>query len=103
MHGGPRGVYGEGIFQEFQLLCAEGYAVIYTNPRGSAGYEEAYTQGVMRHYGEVDYEDFMDFTDEALKQYPWIDEKRLGIDRWKLWWLYDQLDNQHRQTDSRQR
>ena len=79
MHGGPRGVYGEGIFQEFQLLCAEGWAVIYTNPRGSAGYEEEYTQGVMRHYGEVDYEDFMDFTDEALKQYPWIDEKRLGL------------------------
>lgn len=79
MHGGPRGVYGDGIFQEFQLLCAEGYAVIYTNPRGSAGYEEEYTQAVMRHYGEVDYEDFMDFTDEALKQYPWIDESRLGL------------------------
>ena len=79
MHGGPRGVYGESIFLEFQLLCAEGYAVIYTNPRGSAGYDEAYTQGVMRHYGEVDYEDFMDFTDEALKRYPWIDETRLGL------------------------
>ena len=79
MHGGPRGVYGESIFLEFQLLCAEGYAVIYTNPRGSAGYDEAYTQGVMRHYGEVDYEDFMDFTDEALKQYSWIDGNRLGL------------------------
>lgn len=79
MHGGPRGVYGEGIYQEFQLLAAEGYTVIYTNPRGSAGYEEEYTQAVMRHYGEVDYEDFMDFTDEALKRYPWIDEKRVGL------------------------
>ncbi len=79
MHGGPRGVYGDGIFQEFHLLSAEGYAVIYTNPRGSAGYEEPYTQAVMRHYGEVDYEDFMDFTDEALKRYPWIDETRLGL------------------------
>ena len=79
MHGGPRGVYGDGIFQEFQLLAAEGYAVIYTNPRGSAGYEEPYTQAVMRHYGEVDYEDFMDFTDEALKRFPWIDETRLGL------------------------
>ncbi|TRO52456.1 S9 family peptidase [Candidatus Bathyarchaeota archaeon] len=79
MHGGPRGIYGEGIFQEFQLLAAEGWAVIYTNPRGSAGYEEEYTQGVMRHYGEVDYDDFMDFTDEAIKRYPWIDEQRLGL------------------------
>ncbi|MBN2334167.1 S9 family peptidase, partial [Candidatus Bathyarchaeota archaeon] len=79
MHGGPRGVYGEGIFQEFHLLCAEGYAVIYTNPRGSAGYEEEYTMAVMRHYGEVDLDDFMDFTDEALRRYPWIDETRLGL------------------------
>lgn len=79
MHGGPRGVYGVGFFQEFQLLAAEGYAVIYTNPRGSAGYEEDYTQEVMRHYGEVDYEDLMDFTDEALKQFPWIDAGRLGL------------------------
>ena len=79
MHGGPRGVYGDGIFQEFQLLTAEGYAVIYTNPRGSAGYDELYTQAVMRHYGEVDTEDFLDFTDEALKRYPWIDESRLGL------------------------
>ena len=79
MHGGPRGVYGDGVFQEFHLLNAEGYAVIYTNPRGSAGYEETYTQAVMRHYGEVDYEDFMDFTDEAIKRYPWIDASRIGL------------------------
>ena len=79
MHGGPRGVYGDGVYQEFHLLSAEGYAVIYTNPRGSAGYEEEYAQAVMGHYGEVDYEDFMDFTDEALKRYPWLDETRLGL------------------------
>jgi dipeptidyl aminopeptidase/acylaminoacyl peptidase len=79
IHGGPRGVYGDGIFQEFQLLAAEGYAVIYTNPRGSAGYEEDYTQAVMRHYGEVDYEDLMDFTFTALEKYPWIDKERLGV------------------------
>lgn len=79
MHGGPRSIYGDGFFQEFQLLAAEGYSVIYTNPRGSAGYEEQYTQAVMRHYGEVDYEDFMDFTDEAIKRFPWIDQTRLGL------------------------
>jgi len=79
MHGGPRSIYGDCMFQEFQLLSADGFAVIYTNPRGSAGYEEEYTQAVMRHYGEVDYEDFMDFTDEALKRYTWIDENRIGL------------------------
>jgi len=79
MHGGPRSVYGDGVFHEFQVLAGEGYGVIYTNPRGSAGYEEEYAQGVMRHYGEVDYEDFMDFTGEALRLFDWIDGERLGL------------------------
>ena len=79
MHGGPRGAYGDGIFHEFQVLASMGYTVIYTNPRGSAGYEESFTTAVMGHYGEVDYEDFMDFTDEALRKSPWIDSNRLGL------------------------
>jgi dipeptidyl aminopeptidase/acylaminoacyl peptidase len=79
MHGGPRSVYGDAIFHEFQVLAGEGYGVIYTNPRGSAGYEEEYAQAVMRHYGEVDLEDFMDFTDEALGRFDWIDADRLGL------------------------
>jgi dipeptidyl aminopeptidase/acylaminoacyl peptidase len=79
MHGGPRSVYGDAIFHEFQVLAGEGYGVIYTNPRGSAGYEEEYAQAVMRHYGEVDHEDFMDFTDEALRRFNWIDADRLGL------------------------
>jgi len=79
MHGGPRSVYGDAMFHEFQVLAAEGYAVIYTNPRGSAGYGEDYAQAVMGHYGECDYEDFMDFTDEALKRFGFLDGDRLGL------------------------
>jgi len=79
IHGGPRGVYGDGMFHEFQVLTAEGYAVIYTNPRGSAGYGEAYAQAVMGHYGECDHEDLMAFVDEVLERYPFIDKSRLGV------------------------
>jgi dipeptidyl aminopeptidase/acylaminoacyl peptidase len=79
IHGGPRGVYGDGMFHEFQVLAAEGYVVIYTNPRGSGGYGEAYAQAVMGHYGECDYEDLMAFVDEALKKYSLIDDSRLGV------------------------
>jgi len=35
-------VYGECIYQEFQLLAAEGHVALYTNPRGSRGYGEDY-------------------------------------------------------------
>lgn len=79
IHGGPRGVYGDGMFHEFQILAAEGYAVFYTNPRGSAGYGEDFAEAVMRHYGECDYEDLMLFTDETLKRFDSIDVERLGV------------------------
>ena len=79
IHGGPRSIYGDGVFHEFQLLAAEGYAVIYTNPRGSAGYDEAYAKAVIGHYGEGDYDDLMRFTDEALRRFSFIDNKRLGV------------------------
>ena len=79
IHGGPRAVYGDNMFHEFQVLAAEGYAVFYTNPRGSAGYGEEFAQAVMRHYSECDYEDLMLFTDEALRRFSFIDEDRLGV------------------------
>ena len=79
IHGGPRALFGEGIFHEFQVLAGEGMAVIYTNPRGSAGYEEAFTKGVIHHYGEGDYEDLMACVDEAVKRFDFIDPSRLGV------------------------
>jgi dipeptidyl aminopeptidase/acylaminoacyl peptidase len=79
IHGGPLGIYGEGIYQEFQLLASAGYAVIYTNPRGSAGYGEEYAASLNGRHGTVDYKDVMDFTKDALKRYSFIDEKRLGV------------------------
>ena len=77
--GGPRGVYGDGVFHEFQILASEGYAVVYTHSRGSEGYGEDFAEAVMRHYGECDYEDMMLFTDEVLKRFDGIDAERLRV------------------------
>ncbi len=79
IHGGPRSVYGDAIFHEFQLLAAEGYVVIYTNPRGSAGYGEDYAAVLMGHYSEIDYEDLMAFVDDSLERFQFIDRDRLGV------------------------
>jgi dipeptidyl aminopeptidase/acylaminoacyl peptidase len=79
IHGGPRALFGDGVFHEFQVLAGESIAVVYTNPRGSAGYEECFTQGVMRSYGEGDYEDLMACLDEAINRFPWIDPGHLGV------------------------
>jgi len=79
IHGGPLGIYGDGIYHEFQLMAATGYCVIYTNPRGSAGYGEEYGATLNGRHGTVDYKDIMDFTRDAVKRFPFIDSDRLGV------------------------
>ncbi len=79
IHGGPHAAYGNAFFHEFQLLAASGYGVIYTNPRGSQGYGQAYTAATRHDWGGKDYEDLMRATDHALAAYPWIDPERLGV------------------------
>ncbi|MBT4424503.1 S9 family peptidase [Candidatus Bathyarchaeota archaeon] len=79
IHGGPLGIYGDGIYQEFQLMAASGFCVIYTNPRGSAGYGEEYGATLNGRHGTVDHIDIMDFTRDAIKRFPFIDSDRLGV------------------------
>jgi len=79
IHGGPLGIYGDGIYQEFQLLTSTGYCVIYTNPRGSGGYGEEYGATLNGRHGTVDYRDVMVFTRDAVKRFGFIDGERLGV------------------------
>ena len=78
VHGGPRTTFGPTFFHESQMFANEGYFVFFTNPGGSDGRGNAFADLVGR-YGTVDYEDLMAFTDEVLKRYPQLDEKRLGM------------------------
>jgi len=79
IHGGPHAQYGNGFFDEFQVYAGAGYVVIYTNPRGSQGYGEAFAQAVIGDWGGGDYADVMAVLDEAVKRYPFIDPDRLGV------------------------
>jgi len=79
IHGGPHAQYGHNFFDEFQVYAGAGYAVVYTNPRGSQGYGEAFTQAVVGDWGGGDYADVMAALDEALARYPFIDPERLGV------------------------
>jgi dipeptidyl aminopeptidase/acylaminoacyl peptidase len=78
MHGGPHGAYGSGFDFEFQWLAANGFAVLYTNPRGSTGYGEKFLWATWGAWGKLDFEDVMGGVDYALAHYP-IDPKRLGV------------------------
>jgi len=77
-HGGPHGAYGNGFMFEQQLLAAQGYYVLYTNPRASTGYGEAFRWGTWGGWGFKDYEDVMAGVDHVLDRYP-VDPDRMGV------------------------
>lgn len=79
IHGGPHGAYGEAFFHEFQLLAAEGFAVVYTNPRGSQGYGQRFTRATHHDWGGKDFEDVMRGLDAAIARFPFIDRDQLGL------------------------
>ena len=77
-HGGPHGAYGNDFSLQFQLWAANGYVVLYTNPRGSTGYGEKFLWGTWGGWGVLDYQDVMAGVDYVLKKYL-VDEKRMGV------------------------
>jgi len=79
IHGGPAGQYGVDWYHEFQVYAAKGYAVLFTNPRGSTGYGQKFERGIVGEWGGKDFIDIMNGLDAALKRYPWIDQDRVGV------------------------
>ena len=78
IHGGPRATFGPTFFHENEVFANAGYFVFYTNPLGSDGRGNDFADITGKH-GGIDFECCMAVTDEVLKRYPQIDEKRLGV------------------------
>ncbi len=78
VHGGPKTAFGFSYMHELQVYAASGFAVVYTNPRGSDGYTEKFAD-IRGDYGNRDFKDLMEALDHATKQFPFIDETRIGI------------------------
>jgi dipeptidyl aminopeptidase/acylaminoacyl peptidase len=85
IHGGPFTQYGNTFFDEFQVYAGAGYVVVYSNPRGSSGYSEAWGAAINgpkaggSGWGTVDYEDLMAVVDTALAKYDFCDKRRVGV------------------------
>ena len=88
IHGGPFTQYGNRFFDEFQLQAAAGYCVVYSNPRGSSGYSEAFGRAIRgpkatefpgSGWGGVDFEDVMAVVDAAVARFDCVDGERLGV------------------------
>ncbi|PLT31413.1 S9 family peptidase [Peribacillus deserti] len=79
IHGGPHAMYANTYYHEFQTLSAQGFTVLYTNPRGSHGYGQEFVDAVRGDYGGSDYTDLMSAVDYALSACPFVDQERLGV------------------------
>lgn len=78
IHGGPMAMYGSSFFFEFQVLAARGYAVVYSNPRGSTGYGRTFSGAVVDDWGGKDYLDILAGLDTAI-ELGGIDAARVGV------------------------
>ena len=79
IHGGPYASYGIHLFDETQVLVDAGYAVVYCNPRGSAGYGRAHGRSIRGAMGTVDAADVIDFFEGAVASDASLDGRRAGI------------------------
>lgn len=79
IHGGPYASYGIHLFDETQVLVDAGYAVVYSNPRGSAGYGRAHGRSIRQRMGTLDMHDVMDFFDAVIATDERLDGDRVGV------------------------
>ncbi len=81
IHGGPQGMWADAFMTgwfTFQLISSPGYAVVFINPRGSAGYGSEFREQVSRDYGGRCYRDLMAGLDYVLENYKFADGGKLA-------------------------
>ena len=66
IHGGPHSMYGVGFNFGWQEHAANGYVVLFTNPRGSTGYGSEFGNAIKRAYPGKDYDDLMAGVDAVI-------------------------------------
>lgn len=78
IHGGPHGMYNVGFNFGWQEHAANGYVVLYTNPRGSSGYGSAFGNAIKNAYPGKDFDDLMNGVDYVIDQ-GYVDEDNMFV------------------------
>jgi len=78
VHGGPQGAWEDLWHYRWnpQLYASPGYVVVMTNPRGSTGYGQKFTDEISGDWGGKVYTDLMNAYDYAVKNFSFIDAKK---------------------------
>ena len=81
IHGGPSAMWGPGessMWHEFQFFCAKGYGVVYSNPRGSGGYTEAFLRANVNDWSRGPASDVLTALDKTVAE-GWADTSKLCV------------------------
>jgi dipeptidyl aminopeptidase/acylaminoacyl peptidase len=81
IHGGPVSQFANEFDFAWQLLAAQGYAVVAANPRGSSGRGEKFSMAIWADWGNKDGQDVLAAVDYAVAQGV-ADPSRLGVGGW---------------------
>ncbi len=81
LHGGPQSQYNLSWNREWQMLAAQGYVVVASNPRGSNGRGEAFGMALYADWGPPAVRDVLAGVDYAVAQ-GIADPNRLGVGGW---------------------
>ncbi len=81
IHGGPTAMWGPGeasMWHEFQYFCGKGYGVVYSNPRGSGGYGDAFLKANVGDWGAGPTSDVLTALDKTAAE-GWADTSKLVV------------------------
>lgn len=78
IHGGPHGMYRPSLRFEYQLYANHGFAVLFTNPRGSDGYGQEFQDVIIEDWGKPTWSDLERFVDKAIEM-GIADPDKLGV------------------------
>ncbi len=80
-HGGPVWAYYAEFAHLPQLYAANGYVVLFPNPRGSTGYGQDFAKAIWADWGNKDFQDDMAMVDYAIEQ-GIADPEKLAVGGW---------------------
>ncbi|XP_078036139.1 acylamino-acid-releasing enzyme isoform X1 [Augochlora pura] len=79
LHGGPHMNYANQFVLDYSLFVLSGFAVVQVNYRGSGGMGSKNVEYLQGKVGNVDVQDCVTATKDALKRYPWLNPDQVGI------------------------
>lgn len=78
IHGGPHANYGPRFTAELQMFAAAGYVVLFTNPRGSTSYGEAFGNMIDKAYPGGDHDDLLAAVDAVVAR-GYVDHSQMFV------------------------